>query len=95
MSGGRASLAADGGAGDAILSRLGRGIDNSRAARALGAGSYAYDPKNPTPTVGGSIVSSVYPPGSVDVSAVQQRADVLTYTTEALDGDLDVVVPLA
>ena len=55
---------------------------------------YTYDPENPTPTVGGSILSSVYPPGSVDVSAVQERADVLTYTTDAFDGDLDVVGPL-
>jgi predicted acyl esterase len=55
---------------------------------------YTYDPEDPTPTVGGSIVSYVYTPGSVDVSAVQQRPDVLTYTTEPLDHDLDVVGPL-
>jgi hypothetical protein len=55
---------------------------------------YIYDPTDPTPTVGGSIVSTVYPPGSVDVSEVQKRSDVLTYTTESLDRDLDVVGPL-
>ena len=44
--------------------------------------------------MGGSIVSSVYPPGSVDVSEVQQRSDVLTYTTAPLERDLDVVGPL-
>jgi uncharacterized protein len=55
---------------------------------------YTYDPDNPTPTVGGSIVSFVYPPGSVDVSEVQKRADVLTYTTAPLEQDLDVVGPL-
>jgi uncharacterized protein len=55
---------------------------------------YAYDPEDPTPTVGGSIVSYVYPPGSVDVAHVQARADVLTYTTEPLEADLDVVGPL-
>lgn len=55
---------------------------------------YTYDPQNPTPTVGGSIVSYVYPPGSVDVSEVQLRPDVLTYTTAPLDRDLDVVGPL-
>ena len=31
------------------------------------------------------------PPGSVDVSAVQQRTDVLTFTTEPLEHDVDVV----
>ena len=55
---------------------------------------YVYDPDNPTPTVGGSIVSFLYRPGSVDVSEVQRRGDVLTYTTELLDDDLDVVGPL-
>jgi predicted acyl esterase len=55
---------------------------------------YTYDPLDPTPTVGGSVVSHVYPPGSVDVSKVQQRSDVLAYTTAPLDHDLDVVGPL-
>ena len=55
---------------------------------------YTYDPDEPTPTVGGSIVSYAYPPGSVDVSNVQRRPDVLTYTTGPLPHDLDVVGPL-
>lgn len=55
---------------------------------------YTYDPARPTPTVGGSIISHVYPPGSVDVSEVQRRSDVLVYTTELLTHDLDVVGPL-
>ncbi len=55
---------------------------------------YTYDPRNPTPTVGGSIVSYVYRPGSADVSKVQQRSDVLTYTSAVLKQDLDVVGPL-
>jgi len=56
--------------------------------------SYTFDPTDPTPTVGGSIVSYLYPPGSVDVSAVQKRKDVLVYTTEVLERDLDVVGPM-
>lgn len=55
---------------------------------------FVYDPNDPTPTVGGSIVSYIYRPGSVDVSAVQKRADVLVYTSAPLDRDLDVVGPL-
>ena len=55
---------------------------------------YIYDPEDPTPTLGGSIVSQVYRPGSVDVSRVQQRSDVLSYTTAPLETDLDVVGPL-
>lgn len=55
---------------------------------------YTYDPHNPAPTVGGSIVSYVYPAGSVDVSEVQKRQDVLTYTTKPFEHDVDVVGPL-
>jgi uncharacterized protein len=55
---------------------------------------YVYDPQDPTPTVAGSIISYVYRPGSADVSRVQQRSDVLTYTTAPLEHDLDIVGPL-
>jgi predicted acyl esterase len=55
---------------------------------------YLYDPRDPTPTVGGSILSYVYRPGSVDVSAAQNRADVVTYTTARIERALDVVGPL-
>jgi predicted acyl esterase len=74
------------GPGDALTATLPAGRDEPD--------EYVYDPDDPTPTVGGSIVSYVYPPGSVDVSAVQQRPDVLTYTTPALARDVDVVGPL-
>ena len=55
---------------------------------------FIYDPDDATPTVGGSIVSYVYPPGSVDVAAVQERDDVLVYETPPLADDLDVVGPI-
>jgi predicted acyl esterase len=55
---------------------------------------YTYDPNHPTPTVGGSLVSFLYPSGSVDVSEVQKRPDVLVYTSAPLERDLDVVGPL-
>lgn len=56
--------------------------------------SYTYDPDDPTPTLGGSILSAVYRAGSVDVSEVQRRGDVVIYTSDVLDADLDVVGPL-
>jgi predicted acyl esterase len=62
--------------------------------KASGPDGYTYDPQDPTPTVGGSIVSFLYPPGSVDVSQVQARPDVLVYTIPVLEQDLDVVGPL-
>jgi putative CocE/NonD family hydrolase len=56
--------------------------------------SYTYSPTDPTPTLGGSIVSNVYKPGSVDISEIQKRIDVLNFTTSPLEHDLDVVGPL-
>ena len=59
-----------------------------------GADAYVYDPTDPTPTLGGNIVSTVYPPGSVDVAAVQERPDVVTYSSDVLAGDVDIAGPL-
>jgi putative CocE/NonD family hydrolase len=56
--------------------------------------TYTYDPDDPTPTLGGNILSYVYRPGSVDVSEIQRRPDVLTFTTAVLARDLDAVGPL-
>jgi predicted acyl esterase len=70
------------------------GLSKRLPQRDLSSDYYTYDPADPTPTVGGSIVSYVYPPGSVDVSEVQKRRDVLTYTTASLEKDVDVVGPL-
>src|SRR6185437_12267750 len=63
----------------------------TRPSQASPPDSYTYLPDDPTPTVGGSIVSNVYHAGSVDVSDVQRRPDVLTYTTDILSRDLDVI----
>ncbi|PBB24475.1 CocE/NonD family hydrolase [Mesorhizobium sp. WSM4307] len=56
--------------------------------------SYVYDPENPTPTLGGSILSYVVRAGSTDIRELHERDDVLTYTTPVLNADLDVVGPL-
>jgi len=82
------------GARDVTLFLHGNGTLSGEAPTASEPDGYTYDPDDPTPTVGGSIVSFVYPPGSVDVSEVQQRDDVLTYSTGVLADDLDVVGPL-
>ncbi len=78
----------------ALYLGTGGALTSKAPERASDADRYTYDPNNPTPTVGGNIVSYVYPPGSVDVSEVQQRPDVLVYNTARLDQDLDVVGPL-
>jgi hypothetical protein len=59
---------------------------------------YLYDPRNPVPTVGGS---SFLPglfiganAGPRDQREVEQRADVLCYTSEPLDSPLEVTGPV-
>lgn len=78
----------------ALYLSAGQSLTREPPRESLSSDQYWYDPTDPTPTVGGSIVSYVYPPGSVDVSAVQQRSDVLVYTTPPLAEDLDVVGPV-
>lgn len=55
---------------------------------------YVYDPADPPPTTGGSIVSFLIPAGSIDQSPVQRRRDVLVYSTAPLSRGLAVVGPL-
>lgn len=56
--------------------------------------SFVYDPSHPPPTTGGSIVSSMIPSGSTDQREVQQRPDVLVYSTAPLPADLEVTGPV-
>jgi hypothetical protein len=50
---------------------------------------YRYDPADPTPAVGG--VRMVRDSGRADNSALEARADVLTYSTPPLDADVEVI----
>jgi putative CocE/NonD family hydrolase len=61
-----------------------------------GASTFTFDPTQPTPTNGGNALLSM---GSVNDSALARRNDVLVFTTEPLEKDLEfcgqVVVELA
>ena len=51
--------------------------------------AFTYDPADPTPSVGGPLLT---PPGKqADNAAVESRPDVLTYTSEPLRADMDLV----
>jgi uncharacterized protein len=55
-------------------------------------GVFVYDPADPTPSAGGPLL---VPPGKqADNAAVEARPDVLTYTTEPLAADQDLVGPV-
>ncbi len=55
--------------------------------------SYCYDPEHPAPTAGGHGIGGVVN-SSHDQTMVEERADVLVYTSEALDRKLEIAGPV-
>jgi putative CocE/NonD family hydrolase len=56
---------------------------------------YIYDPADPTPTFGGSLlIHPLFGVGAKDQRALEARADVVSYTTEPLAQDTEVTGPL-
>jgi putative CocE/NonD family hydrolase len=57
---------------------------------------YVYDPRDPVPTRGGAVCCNpkVFPWGPMDQRPVEERADVLVYTSRALRRDLEVTGPV-
>ena len=65
------------------------------------ASRFSYDPGQPVPTVGGATLINGGPDGGVswmggarDQRAIEARPDVLSFTSEVLDGDVEVTGPL-
>jgi len=59
--------------------------------------TYQYDPGHPVPTLGGAICcisEDAAPAGAYDQAGVENRQDVLVYTSDELDGDLEVTGPI-
>jgi putative CocE/NonD family hydrolase len=58
--------------------------------------SFVYDPAVPVPTVGGPLCcrGDLLKPGPFDQKEVEQRKDVLAYTTPAFEHDLEVTGPV-
>lgn len=81
-SGGRAN----GAAGDGVLG----------TARPRGAASdrFDYDPANPVPSLGGNVCCSSVPNGPRDHRKVEERSDVLVYTTPPLTEAVEVTGPI-
>ncbi|EPX58626.1 X-Pro dipeptidyl-peptidase-like protein [Cystobacter fuscus DSM 2262] len=53
---------------------------------------YRYDPADPTPTVGGALLTREA--GPRDNHELESRPDILTYTSTPLDKDLEVIGPV-
>jgi putative CocE/NonD family hydrolase len=59
------------------------------------ADQYIYDPAAPVPTCGGALLlPPIYRPGPWDQRPVEQRGDVLVYSTPPLDRDVEVTGPI-
>ena len=60
------------------------------------ADRFVFDPLDPVPTVGGAVCCNpkVFPWGPRDQRSVEQRRDVLVYTTDPLRGDVEVIGPV-
>ena len=67
------------------------------APRAETPDHYVYDPANPVPTVGGPLCCDGWhlPPGPRDQRAVENRDDVLIYSTPAFAQDTEVTGPIS
>jgi hypothetical protein len=57
---------------------------------------FVFDPNNPVPTRGGAVCCNpkVFPWGPMDQRPVEQRSDVLVYTTSPLKHDVEAVGPV-
>jgi putative CocE/NonD family hydrolase len=77
----------------AVDTRFQLGTDGTLAAdgeAAPGTLTFTYDPQNPVPTVGGATVMPYPPSGSFDQRVVEERDDVLVFTTDVLTEDVEV-----
>jgi uncharacterized protein len=69
------------------------GLATDAESAAASPASFVYDPADPTPTAGGPVLQ---PPGKqADNTAIEARRDVLTYTSEPLAADQDLVGPVS
>jgi len=82
--------------GGAANSRRGDGGLNPQAPGQESADAFLYDPRHPTPTRGGGLCcwSAAIPGGAFDQREIEDRFDVLVYTSPPLEHDLEVTGPL-
>lgn len=81
------------GAGD-LRSRTGQ-LTTAPARSSQTPDTYTYDPANPAPSLGGHSCCSAQtgPQGPYDQTPVEQRSDVLVYTSDPVKGDTEITGP--
>ncbi len=85
--------------GDGVLSTAAPKIDSRNAAEKkddAASDEFVYDPSNPVPSVGGHSCCSWTsgPQGRFDQSAIEQRSDILVYSSQPLTAPLEVTGPV-
>lgn len=55
---------------------------------------FVHDPNDPVPSVGGRLDGTWPKPGPIDQRLVEDRADVLVYTSDVVTDELDVIGPV-
>ena len=77
--------------------RTGDGTLSTKPPASERADQYTYDPANPTPTRGGGLCcdNDHLPSGAFDQRTVEERKDVLVYTTPAFSSDFEVTGPIS
>ncbi|MGD0294100.1 MAG: CocE/NonD family hydrolase [Terracidiphilus sp.] len=77
-------------------SATGDGTLSITSAETEAADKFVYDPGHPVPTVGGPLCCDAIhlAPGPRDQKEVESRADVMVYSTEPLEQDLEVTGPV-
>jgi putative CocE/NonD family hydrolase len=74
----------------------GNGALDDRPSHTAPADRYQFDPRNPVPTRGGAVCCNprIFPWGPMDQRPVEQRKDVLVYTTGPLTHATEVIGPV-
>ena len=82
--------------GGAANTLLGDGVLSTNAPGDEQPDWYDYNPAFPTPTLGGNTCcrSDILPGGAFDQREVEARSDVLVYTSEPLEQDMEVTGPI-
>jgi uncharacterized protein len=84
------------GSGGHANSLRGDGELQPHPVRTGAADTFVYDPRDPVPTAGGAICCDprILPPGPLEQNKIEQRGDVLVYTSPPLNDDTEVTGPV-
>jgi len=82
--------------GDGRLSETAPQVDSAPVAGSAASDEFVYDPSNPVPSIGGHscCLWLTGPQGQFDQSAIEQRSDILVYSSSPLTKPLDVTGPI-